>query len=243
MNDTAPPPADDQGLMARAIGVVVSPGATLKGVVRNPRPAGILLLSCLVIGLATSLPQFTERGQEQLLEVQVRQTEQFTGQPVSDQQYAGMRAFARYSPYITLVSIVLFAPMGALLFTAVYWFVFNAILGGTATFKQVLGLVTHSQVIGALAAIAALPIIFAQGPTNSMGPFHLGVLVPMLDADGFVARFLGWINVFLVWQLIVNAIGLGLLYRRRTANIAIGLITAYVLLAAGIAAAVTAVTS
>lgn len=243
MNDTPPPPADDQGLMARAIGMLFSPGATLKGVVRNPRPAGILLLSCVVIGLASSLPQFTERGQEQLLEMQVRQTEQFTGQPVSDEQYAGMRTFVRYSPYITLVSILIFAPIGALLFTSVYWFVFNAILGGTSTFKQVLGIVTHSQVIGALAAVAALPILFVQGPTNSMGPFHLGVLVPMLDADSFVVRFLGGINVFLIWQLVVNAIGLGLLFRRRTANIAIGLIAAYVLLAAGIAAAVTAVTS
>ncbi len=42
-----------QGVLSRAVGVIFSPGATFQDVVRSPRPAGILLLVCLVMGLAT----------------------------------------------------------------------------------------------------------------------------------------------------------------------------------------------
>ena len=59
------------------------------------------------------------------------------------------------------------------------------------------------------------------------GPFNLGALVPMLDESSFLARFLGVTSVFTVWGIIVLAIGLGVLYRRKTRNIAIGLFAAY----------------
>jgi len=68
------------------------------------------------------------------------------------------------------------------------------------------------------------------------GPFNLGALVPMLDENSFLARFLGVTSVFTIWGIIVLAIGLAVLYRRKTRNIAIGLFTAYVVVAGSITA-------
>jgi hypothetical protein len=59
----------------------------------------------------------------------------------------------------------------------------------------------------------------------------------MLDEGSFLARFLGIVNVFTVWGLIVLAIGLGVLYRRKTLNIAIGLFAAFGLIAGAVIAA------
>jgi O-antigen ligase len=68
------------------------------------------------------------------------------------------------------------------------------------------------------------------------GPFNLGALVPMLDPEGFVARFLTATSAITIWQTIVLAIGLGVLYRRKSTGIAIGLLAAYAaLVAVGVA--------
>jgi hypothetical protein len=112
---------------------------------------------------------------------------------------------------------------------------FNAILGGTATFKQVLGIVTHSQVIMALGALVSAPIQYAQDVATPAGPFNLGVLAPMLDPDGFAASLLGMLSVFQLWSVIVSAIGLAALYHRRLRNVAIVLLAVHVLITAGFA--------
>ena len=85
----------DKSLLARAIGIITSPGSTFQTVVRFPRPASILLLTCLVIGLATGLPQFTARGQQVALDSQVQQIERFTGRAVTPEQYTAMEGRAK----------------------------------------------------------------------------------------------------------------------------------------------------
>jgi hypothetical protein len=219
-----------QGLLSRALGIVFSPGATFQDVVRAPRPAGILLLVCLVMGVATGLPQFTERGRQATLDMQVQQIEKFTGQPVTPEAYAGMESRAKYTGYITLASMFVFLPVFCLVFAALYWVVFNAILGGTASFKQVLGIITHSQVITALGAVVGAPIQYMQGTQTTAGPFNLGALAPMLEPGSALAGILGAISVFSIWQVIVSAIGLGTLYKRRSGTIAVVLLVFYVLI-------------
>jgi hypothetical protein len=171
-----------------------------------------------------------------VLDSQVQAVERFTGQPVPPEAYAGMEQQARYGGYITIVSMFVFVPVICVIFAAIYWAVFNTILGGTATFKQVLTIVTHSQVIAALGAVAAVPIQYAQGVQSWAGPFNFGALLPMLEPGGFAASFLSGIGVFTLWQLVVTAIGLAVLYRRRTGNIAIGLIVAYLVITAVVTA-------
>jgi hypothetical protein len=122
-------------------------------------------------------------------------------------------------------------PVISMIIAGVMWAIFNAILGGTASFKSVLTVVTHSQVIGALGAAASAPIQYLQGIQNMAGPFNFGVLVPMLDQNSFLAMFLGSISVFVLWQLAVCAIGLAVLYSRNTGRVTAGLIATYLVLA------------
>jgi hypothetical protein len=226
----------DQNLLSRAIGIITSPGATFQTVVAYPRPAGILFVVCVVLALATGGPQFTARGRQAALDMQVQQTERLTGKPVTPEAYARMEQFGKYGGILAVVGIFVAVPLISLLFAAIYWAVFNAILGGTASFKQVLGIVTHSAVIGALGAVLAAPIQYIQGVQSTSGPFNLGAALPMLEPGSFLANYLGGINIFTVWSLIVTAIGLAVLYRRRSTGIAIGLVAAYLVLAAAMTA-------
>ena len=57
----------------------------------------------------------------------------------------------------------------------------------------------------------------------------------MLDENSFAARVLGMIDLFWIWYVIVLAIGLAVLYKRRTQPIAIGLLAVYAVIAVCIA--------
>ena len=217
-------PAPAPGLLSRLIGVVFSPKATFQKIVPAPKVLGAIVVTGLVIGLSQGLPRLTESGKQAALDAQVKQTERFTGQPVTDEQYARMRQFAPITAYVTMVASPIFVAVFTLLFSGLYFVIFNVILGGTASFKQVASVVAHSSIITALGAAIGAPVQYFQGTANPMGPFTLGALLPMLDENSFLARFLGFLGVFSIWGVIVTAIGLAVLYRRKTGSIAIGLL-------------------
>jgi len=62
------------------------------------------------------------------------------------------------------------------------------------------------------------------------------VLFPMLPEGSFLAKFLGTIDLFTVWWVMVMAIGLAVVYRRKTRPIAISLFALYGVIAVAIAA-------
>jgi hypothetical protein len=91
------------------------------------------------------------------------------------------------------------------------------LMGGTGTFKQVYAILAHSGAIFALSVLFAMPLSYA---THRMAGANLGVFVPMLEETTFLARFLGAIDLFVVWWSINVAIGVGVLFKRKTAGIA-----------------------
>jgi hypothetical protein len=218
-------------LLSRAIGVITSPKATFERVMATPRPVGILLLVAVVISLAGALPQLSESGRQATLETQVEQGERWRGRPLTDEEYAQTEKMSQYSAIVAVVGTFIGLPIMSLIFGGLYWVVFNTILGGAASFKQVLTIITHSQVIAALGAAIGAPIMYMQGKVTAGGPFNLGALMPGLDENSALASFLGFTSIFTIWGLIVTAIGLAVLYKRSSRNIALGLIVAYTAIA------------
>lgn len=225
------------GLLTRVVGVVTSPADTFRSVVAHPRWFAMLALVAIVMSAASAGPMMTEAGKEAALEQQVTQTERFRGEPVSDQQYEGMRRMIRVMPYITAVSVLVMVPLMSLLTAGILYAVFNAAMGGTATFKQVFAIVAHASVINMLSALFTAPINMARGAMGSAT--SIGVLLPMIDDTSFLGRLLGMIDLFVLWYVVVLAIGLAVLYRRRTQPIAITLLGVY----AGIVVVLAAVMS
>jgi len=107
-------------------------------------------------------------------------------------------------------------------------------MGGDATYKQALAVVVHAGVISTLAQLFTAPLNYARGTLGSAT--NLGVLLPMIDEKSFLGRLAGTIDLFMVWYVVVLAMGLGVLYRRRTQPIAIALFVVYAVIAVGFAA-------
>lgn len=215
-------------LWARAVGMITAPRATYENVVAAPRPFGILFVALIVFSFAAAIPQWQPEARRQIVEAQIRGMERF-GMTVTPQMVEGFERQST-SPLAKAWGIVgpfIFFTVMALLLTAIFWAFFNIVSGGTATFKQVLAVTNHSYIITALGALVAMPVLLYQFKMSFGGPFNLGALAPMLEETSPVVRFLSAINLFSLWAWTNVAIGLAVLYRRKTRNIALVLILLY----------------
>jgi hypothetical protein len=231
------PATGSKNLAARIVGVLLAPRATYADVAARPRVLGALVFVLAVIVAATFAFLSTEVGQQASLDNQVRQMESF-GRTVSDAQYQQMERMAPFARYFAAGFQLVLAPVMALIVAGVAFAVFSAALGGDAAFKQVYAVVVHSGVVLTVQALFSLPLAFARESLTSAT--NLGVFFPFLDEGTFAARLLGSIDLFLIWWIVSLAIGLAVLYRRRTAPVATTMLVVYVAIGVVIAAIKTA---
>ena len=214
-----------RNLPMRILGVLFSPRATYADVAARPRALGVLAFVVLAGMAGVFLFMSSEVGQNAFIDQQVQQREAF-GRPLTDEQYDRLEGMVQYAPYIGAAFQLVSLPVLAAIVAGIAFAVFNAVLGGDATFKQVFAVVTHSGVVLTVAQLFGLPLAYARETMS--GATNLGIFVPFLQEDTFAIRFLGAIDLFILWWTVSLAIGLGVLYRKRTGPIATTLILIYI---------------
>jgi hypothetical protein len=215
-----------KGLVARFIGIITSPRATYEAVVAHPKWFGMLAVVAIGMGVLFAGFLFTKTGQDAWLDAAL--TGPFS-RNVNEQQVQGMQRIAPFIGYFALVQFLIVLPLVSVVVSGILYAVFNVAMGGTATFKQVFAVVVHGGPIGILSALFTVPLNYSRGTMSSAT--NLGVFLPMLSEQSFLAHFLGVIDIFIVWQLVVVSIGLAVLYRRRTQPIATALLVVYAIIA------------
>jgi hypothetical protein len=232
----ATPPAA-KSLPARLIGVLTSPRDTYASVAAQPRWLGAIAFAAVVGALSLYVFLSTDVGRQALLDQQVRVAESF-GVKMTDAAYQRLEAGSQLAPYTSSAGQLVGLPIIALVVAGIMIGVFNAVLGGNATFTQVYAVVAHSAIVLTLAQLFGLPLAYAR--QSMSGATNLGVFLPFLDDTSFLARFFGSIDLFYVWWMVSLSIGLGVLFKKRTTPIATSLLVVYVLIALVVAAARTA---
>jgi hypothetical protein len=215
--------------LARVAGMIRRPGTTLAGVVAAPRSAGLLVSMTIVAAAASGLLMNTEVGQLALVDQWERTAIAF-GQTVDDARYAELQANSRYAAVFGALTgaasvggvVVVTAGLVYLLF------------GRGPGFRTVLAVVVHSGVILALRQLVSAPVAYARETTASAATLGRWFL---LDESSPPARFLGLIDLFVVWWAVVLGIGVALLYRRRPARTALMFVGIYAGLALALAGA------
>jgi hypothetical protein len=215
------------GLLTRLIGVLFSPRATFAAVVARPKWLGSVVVVGLIMGVAQFALLSTDVGKQLALDQQISAVEAF-GVTISDQQYAQMERRmenARYtSPIFTMIAIPLFMTISA----GILHLMFGLIGGGNGTYKQVYAISAHTSIISALQLLFTTIVTLAAG--RSAGA-NLSVFVPTLEETSFLYRFLSTIDLFYVWSTFITAVGLSVLYKKRTGPIAMILFGIYLVVA------------
>lgn len=225
-----------KGVLTRALGIVFSPRSTYADIARHPRAFPALATVILISAVATVSFLSTEVGRRAALDQQLSAMESFGLHPTPEQIQQIERRMSS-GPYVAVAAQIVFIPLISLVLAGVGLAVFTAALGGSASFKQVYAVVVHSWFIPMLMTAFVMPLNYLRESLSS--PTTLAIFAPMVDETGFVGRLLSSIDLIRIWWLVSLAIGFGVLYKRRTAPIAGGVLALYLALAL-IAAAVMA---
>lgn len=227
-----------ESLFARVLGIIHSPRDTFQTIAQAPRWLGVVTLTFLITAGCTAILLETDVGQLALLDQWERTASAF-GQAIDDRQYATLEdASQNGSAYAALSSLV----SGPLLTVALSGLIFASFRGtsaGAVTYRQVLAVAAHAGVILALRQVIAAPITYARETLAS--PTTMSMFFSMLNEASLPARFFGIIDLFVIWWIVVLAIGLSVLYQRPAGRLAVAFVGAYVTLAV-VLAVVMAVT-
>jgi Yip1-like protein len=222
----------DPGLVARLIGVLFSPKETFATVVARPRWLAVMVVTLVMSSAAYYVILSSQDMQDAIVDQQVRAMES-RGNAVSDQQIANIERFIGYLPVGYAVGIFVLGPLLGAAIAGIVTGIFTTLMGGNGTFKQVFAVMNHAGFIPAISAlfIAGMLAVGAK-PIGARPPgANLGVFLPMLEETSFLAVLLRSIDMFLLWWMVVLAIGLGVLYKRRTGPIATTFIGLYIVIA------------
>jgi hypothetical protein len=226
--------------LQRFIGMVRSPRATLTDAVRHRRSLDLAVLIIVISVICSSGFLMTRVGRLAALDQQVRQLESF-GAVVTDDTYETLRALVPYRPIVSAAAIVVGWPIlwigGARVLVAVGDRVLGRPRGpdeNTARRReQALTIVVHASAILAVRAMVAAPINYARESLG--GATSLSMIMPAFGQSTFPARLFGAVDVFVVWWVVLVALGVSILYQTRTLPIARWLFGAYAVGAAALA--------
>jgi hypothetical protein len=132
-----------------------------------------------------------------------------------------------------------FAPVGVivylLLISAVLYFVFNVLLGGGSSFKRVLSVFSYSSLIAIPQAIVKIPLTFAKQTADIQT--SLAIFLSPDSKDTFLYRVLSGFDIFTLWQVILIALGLAVMYKytmKKTFNVVLILWILLIVVGAGV---------
>jgi hypothetical protein len=210
--------------LRRLVGMIRSPRATLTSAVANPRSLDLAILIVVISTICSAGFLMTRVGRLAALDQQVRQLESF-GIPVTDSRYEQLRATVVYRPLASAVVILLGWPILWVLSARVVHWLGRRSGRPDVTSAQVLTVFVHASAIFAVQAVVAAPVNYVRESLG--GTTSLSNVMPAFGESTFPGRLLGAVDIFVVWWVVLVALGLSIAYRTRTLPIARWLVGAY----------------
>ena len=107
------------------------------------------------------------------------------------------------------------------------------LMGGKSTVKQAFAVASHAMLVHIPRAVISIPLaISRQDPSVTLGP---GILFPVSEATGFgakaLAMFLAYFDLFNIWSIALCILGMSVVSRLPTRQVAIAIVSAFLGLA------------
>jgi hypothetical protein len=166
----------------------------------------------------------TEVGQTALVD-QWERTALAFGQNVDDTKYEGLQSLSQIGPLYGVAMALATGPVLTLAVAAVVFLVFRPRQERRVSYSQVIAVIAHASVILAIRQVVSAPVNFAREATGSAT--SLGLWFPALDTASFAGRFVGALDVFVIWWVVLLAMGVGILYGRQTRRLAAAFLGVY----------------
>ena len=203
------PPGPPAGVTGRAYGILRFPRQTLASVIARPTWIPLLVLVFAVTAITRIGLMTTRVGQQALTDQWVQRIEAFGGE-VDDGLYRTLQTVGERGWQMAGATSVLSGILLPFALAAGLHGLFGR--GSGRTYRQALAVAVSAGVVLALRDLIAAPVNYMREALAS--PLSVGSFFRMLDESSGAARLLSMIDVFVLWWVVVVAIGTALLYRR-----------------------------
>jgi hypothetical protein len=204
----------------RVRGVLLRPRSTFDAVVDVPRWLSVLALCTVTSAAAWAGLLATETGRIALVD-QWERLAVATGRPVDDAGFADLQRWSRYGPAYAAGRALAVGPGLAVVSGVALWLASRRFAGARLpTFRQCVAVSSHAGVILAVRDLLAAPAAFARETTASATT--LGLWFPGLDEVSMAARFLGGLDVFMLWWAALVGLGFAALCGVSTRRAVVG---------------------
>ncbi|HEX6036735.1 YIP1 family protein [Longimicrobium sp.] len=176
----------------------------------------VLLISVvLTAALALLMPR-------DLLVAQIQ--EAMRQQPQGSGPTPSMDTMVMFGRIGAVVSQLVMVPIVSLAVAGLCTLLFGVMMGGGATYRQHLAVVSHAGLVMPLGfAVTLLFMVLGSNPTAQLS---LALLVPGLEAETFAFRVLNALGVFTLWQLALVGVGAASVNRRVSPWTGVGVVFA-----------------
>ena len=197
-------------LPVRIVQVFVSPAALFDALRRQPAWMGATLA---LIGLSIALQFLTPVivPEEVLRRAAEARIADFIPAG-ADPEILEQQVDAAVTPGVSVVvGTIIMTPLVLSLIAGLLLIAFNVMLGGEASFKQLLSAAAHAMYIGTAGGLVSIGLMAVGAEIVTLSP---GLFLP--EMEGFIGRFLNGINVFSVWTCGVLGVAVSRFYPGRS---------------------------
>jgi hypothetical protein len=204
---------NQMSLIARIINLFFSPSKTFQAVSTSPKWVLPLIITLLItFGAMYMLTPVIMTESESVMEEQMIERGMS-----SDQVDKAVEQAQKYQKYSIAPTTLVAGLLMTFLMAGIWLFFGNTILGGSATYGQMLGVITYSGFIGLLGLLIKMPIMLAQQTMN----VHFSLATFMADAskDTFLYKLLANVEIFNLWTIAVYSIGIAIVAQLKVKSV------------------------
>jgi Yip1 domain len=111
---------------------------------------------------------------------------------------------------IVYAEMIIFPFLALLFFAGLFWIIFNLLVGGKFNFVTSMGIVSHALVPTIIGSLLGILILFLKDPSTvdlqHLVASNAGAFLPDGSSKA-LATFLRFVDVFLIWEMILLAMG------------------------------------
>lgn len=192
-------------LIQRLVGIVTSPGRTISYIKVKPDWIFPLLITITVFVSAQMVikPYFFNSSEYEKTVTDVMERANIDRKTAEQMMQKNMTIFMP-------VGVIIMTPIVLLLFSGAMFLGGNLLMGGETSFKHLYSMNAYIGIIGAVGMLLKVPLIMAKGSTDILT--NLAILMPPEAKESILYKLLSLFDVIIIWESIIAAIGLVILY-------------------------------
>jgi hypothetical protein len=194
----------------RLLGVFISPGETFADIARAPDFIAPLIVGilCSVVVSETMLAKF---GMDRIIRMQLEQSGRATSMS-PEQLDQAVHQGAAIGAVLTHVVGLIMSPIYLLIIAGLGILILDGIFGATANFKTIFSTTCYAYLLSLVPTVMALAMILFGDPDHfnaqNPAPTNVGFFLNPLETSKALQSLASSVDLYVIWFLIVLAIGL-----------------------------------